>query len=228
MQINYEDKNVEIVRAPGAAEAATFTIVQNDHGRLVGFKLPLAGNPSWTVAYEDIGEITCLSKLQSPAGLVEEVEHKQEGHKLPEGGPYKTIPVVKTHTLKPGNQQPAIRTTYDYSEKNFFGYRDIKRWKRGEDNLYHVKDDYHYKATVSVEGGQTITYTYDKFHLMVEMHQKQNGKQITQSVTYHTKNDVPFAAQCPQFQLPKSVQTTCHTAARGPTRDEWTHHDFDE
>ncbi|UKZ85334.1 uncharacterized protein TrAFT101_001199 [Trichoderma asperellum] len=228
--INYEDPNVEIVRAPTSAEPATFTALVKG-GKLAEFWLPLKDKPrpKWVFDYETYGKNTCLSTITSPTGLVETVRYKSDGHKVPKGGPSAAVPYVIQHIAEPGNQQPAIRTLYSYSTTNFLGYGGIDSWKSGQDNLYRVRDDYTYNATVSADGGKETTYTYNKFHLLVKSQQVKDNKQITQSITYHAKENVAFEHQPPQFQLPKIVVTNYRNLSdQKLSRDEQTQHAFDE
>ncbi|KAF7912090.1 uncharacterized protein EAF01_001111 [Botrytis porri] len=228
LQINYRDPHVEIVHSPGAASLSTFTAVIRG-GQLQEFWLPLTDGAKWKFAYIAYGPLICLSNIRSPLGLVEEVTYNSSGFKVPPGGPYESIPVVRQHIIKPGNQQPAIKTLYDYGTNNFLGYGAVDHWKYGEDNLYRVRDNYTYTATVSVDGGQKTKYTYNKFHLIVETKRDLNGKQITQTVEYYVKPNVALVHQPPQFQLPKSVKTTyCDLANPSLFRDEITSHEFDE
>ncbi|KAI1248957.1 hypothetical protein MGN70_010160 [Eutypa lata] len=228
LRINYRDPHVEIVHSPGTTETATFTIVrQND--RLAEFWMPLEDNPKWKFTYETYGTITCISNVRTPTGLQEKILYKAQGHKLPSGGPYEYIPYAIEHTVDPGNQ-PTIRTLYSYSSNNFLGYGTVDKWKYNEDNLYRVTDTYQYTSTVSIDGGQKTTNTYNKFHLIVKTQQELDGKQITQSITYYAQPNTALANQPAQFQLPKSVQTTYSdsTALPESTRDELTQHRFDE
>ncbi|KAM0484450.1 hypothetical protein ACHAPX_001875 [Trichoderma viride] len=228
--INYNDPNVEIVRGPASAESVTFTALIKS-GKLAEFWLPLKDKlrPKWVFDYETYSKNTCLSTITSPIGLVETVRYKSDGHKVPKGGPSAAVPYVIQHIAEPGSQQPAIRTLYSYSTTNFLGYGGVDSWKSGQDNLYRVRDHYTYNATVSADGGQETTYTYNKFHLLVKSQQVKDRKQITQSITYHAKENVAFEHQPPQFQLPKTVVTNYRDLSdQKLSRDEQTQHDFDE
>ncbi|KAI9648647.1 hypothetical protein NHQ30_003285 [Ciborinia camelliae] len=228
LQIKYRDPHVEIVHSPNSTKPSTFTIVIRN-GQLQEFWLPLMNSPKWKFTYNSYGPLICLSNICSPLGLVEEVTYNSSGLSLPPGGPYKSLPVVRQHIIRPGNQQPAIKTLYDYSSNNFLGYGAVDKWKYGEDNLYRVRDSYQYNTTMSVDGGQKTKYTYNKFHLIVNTEQNQNGKQITQTVDYYAKPNIALEHQLPQFQLPKSVKTTYRDLATPwVSRDEWTYHEFDQ
>ncbi|KAL5591079.1 hypothetical protein FOBRF1_014636 [Fusarium oxysporum] len=228
LEIKYRVPRVEIVHARGAEDPTTFTILKQG-GRLREFQLPLDGAPKWRFDYQEFGAITCIDRVQGPTGLVEKLTYKAQGFKVPKGGPYSTLPTVSQHVLDPGNQQPAIRTIYSFSEKNFLGYDGVDQWKVNEDNLYRVRDDYRYTSKVSTDGGRTITNTYNKFHLVLKAVQEQSGKQIETVNTYYAKKDVPLEFQPPQFQLPQSIQTTYRDLANpASSRVEETQYAFDE
>ncbi|KAB8305008.1 hypothetical protein EYC80_004314 [Monilinia laxa] len=230
LEIKYRDPHVEIIHYAGTTEASIFTVVIRD-SQLQEFWLPLKDSTKWKFAYNTYGSLICLSNIRSPLGLVEEVTYDPSGLQLPLGGPYKYLPVVKQHIIKPGNQQPVIQTLYSYSKSsnNFLGFGAVDQWKYGEDNLYRVKDTYQYKSIVSVVGGQSIEYTYNKFHLMVRTEQVQEGKQITQTVEYYAKPNLALEHQAAQFQLPKIVKTKyCDLATPSVFRDELTYHEYDQ
>ncbi|KAJ7192348.1 hypothetical protein GGX14DRAFT_380251 [Mycena pura] len=230
--IDYNDSGADITRNPNTAEASTFTLAfAND--QLSKVKLPLEDGEtvqsSWTFTYEtfDNEGITCLSTVTSPIGLLEEVQYKEQGHQLPSGAPYAYIPYVISHTARPGNQQPAIETTYSFSDHNFLGYGGCNDWKDGQDNLYRVPDDYQYASTVQVTGGTLTQYTYNKFHLVFDTQQQQGTKQVTQSIT-SVKQQVCLGYQPAQYQLPKTVQVTYLDTATNASRVQTSQHVFDE
>lgn len=140
-KIQYSDASVDLIRSPGTGNASTLTVKLRNN-RLVEVSLPPEGDrrPSWKFAYETLGQITCMSRVESPAGLVEDVTHNATGHRLPTGAPYKTIPYVVSHTLRPGGGQPPIKTSYAFSDRNFLAYGAGYNWNDGEDNLYRARD----------------------------------------------------------------------------------------
>ncbi|UKZ66131.1 uncharacterized protein TrAtP1_007311 [Trichoderma atroviride] len=230
VEFRYADHQVEITRAPGTKEASTFTLILKDN-RLVQLQLPLQHGDSqaWKFRYEDFGQFTCLSGVTSPLGLVEEVEHRADGHLLPHGAPYQAIPYVVSHISKPMNQQPPIKTIFKYSAENFLGYRSNFDWTQDEDNLYHARQEYEYSSTVQVVGGARTKYIYNKFHLILRTERQQGAKMVTQTTTYYAMS-VPFELQPPQYQLPKSVRTEyLDKASKGLlSRSEICNYVFDE
>ncbi|KAI0878580.1 hypothetical protein GGS24DRAFT_517731 [Hypoxylon argillaceum] len=228
-KIKYLDARVHMIRSPGTGQASTLTAKLRNN-RLMEISLPPEGaeTPSWKFAYETCGQITCLARVKSPAGLVEDVTHNPTGHQLPDGAPYKTIPYVVSHTQRPGGQQPPIKTTYSFSARNFLAYAAGFNWKEGQDNLYRARADYQYTSEVTVEGGPRLKYTYNKFHLIASTEQRKGTKQVTQAITYHLVEGAAFQDQPAHYQLPKTTQTTYQDGSSGATRAESTQHDFDD
>ncbi|EEP81062.1 conserved hypothetical protein [Uncinocarpus reesii 1704] len=227
LTINYNDARATITRSPDTAEASTFTLIRKN-GRLAEVQSPLQGIPPWKFEYETFGQICCLKKITSPSGLQEEVSHKEKGHYLPKGAPYRTVPYAISHISRPLNNQPAIKTYYSYSASNFLGYDSGFDWKDGEDNLYRAHENYQYTTTVQINQGPETKYTYNRFHLIVSSRRRQNTKQVTQTVAYYMLPTGAFSAQPAQYQLPKSVQTVYEDTLANTHRTETTQYVFDE
>ncbi|KAE8353323.1 hypothetical protein BDV28DRAFT_148202 [Aspergillus coremiiformis] len=227
LQIVYTDAQVRITRAPNTTEASSF-LLQRRNSQLVELQLPLEDREAWKFVYQTVNQLSCLTSVTSPAGLLEEVTYKQIGHRLPKGAPYQSIPYVISYTVRPGNQQPPIKTAYSYSDRNFLAYNGGYDWKNGQDNLYLVPNDYQYSSIVQVEGGLETQYAYNKFHLLVSTQQRQGSKQVTQTITYHALANTEFAAQPAQYQLPKRIETTYRDTASGASRTETIQQTFDE
>ncbi|TGO18043.1 hypothetical protein BPAE_0398g00060 [Botrytis paeoniae] len=226
-QIDYGDSQVNITRAPNTPEASTFTLTLGN-GQLQELSLPIKDKPSWEFTYQTYDPMVYLTSVTSPTGLVEEMNYKEQGHSLPTGAPYQTIPYVISYASRPGNGQPAITTTYSYSDRNFLAYDGDIDWRDGEDTLYLTPDDYQYSSTVQVEGGTLTTYTYDKYHLLITSKQQKEGKSVTKSITYFAIPSSGFDDQPPQYQLPKSIETTYEDTDSQATRKEISSHTFDE
>ncbi|RPA93710.1 hypothetical protein L873DRAFT_1815418 [Choiromyces venosus 120613-1] len=229
LEIKYTGGQVDIIRAPNTTEVSTFTLVRKND-RLVELKLPLEDGtqPSWKFVYETFDQITCLSRVTSPSGLLEEVNHKREGHRLPNRAPYKTIPYVISHIIRPDSQQPPVKTLYSYSDHNFLAYNAGHDWNDGDDNLYRARADYQYTSTVKVETGPQTKYTYNKFHLIVGTEQQQGTKQVVHTITYYALTHTAFKDQPAQYQLPKTVQITYLDTISQASRTETIQHVFDE
>lgn len=223
LEVKYGTSQVDIIKAPNTSEAASFSLIlRNNH--LTEIRLPSEGG-SWKFAYEAFGH---LKQVDSPSGLVEEIRYRQQGHRLPTGAPIQALPYVISHTSRPGIEQPAVTTSYTYSDYNFFGYGGSLNWRNGEDNLFSTRDEYQYTSTVQVQGGSQTKRTYNKFHLLVSSEEQKGSKQVIQKMTYHAVPFAKFDNQPPQYQLPKTVEVTYRDAATGASRIETSHHAFDE
>ncbi|RAL59413.1 hypothetical protein DID88_006787 [Monilinia fructigena] len=223
LEVKYGTSQVDIIKAPNTSEAASFSLILRNN-RLTEIRLPCEG-ASWKFAYETFGH---LKQVNSPSGLVEEIRYRQLGHRLPTGAPILALPYVISHTSRPGIEQPAVTTSYAYSDYNFFGYGGSLNWRNGEDNLFFTRDEYQYTSTVQIQGGSQTKRTYNKFHLLVSSEEQKGSKQVIQKMTYHAVPFAKFETQPPQYQLPKTVEVTYRDAATGASRKETSHHVFDE
>ncbi|KAL7943486.1 RHS repeat protein [Trichoderma barbatum] len=227
LEIEYGTAHVNIIRAPNTSEASTFAITRVNN-QLRELRLPLAGAPSWEFIYHEYGGMLYMNQITSPSGSVENVQYKEQGHRLPEGAPLQSIPYVISHTAHPGVGQPPIRTLYNYSDKNFLAYGGSHQWRDGEDNLYRSPDDYEYWSIVQIEGGDQTKHRYNKFHLMISSEQQNGTKKVTQTTTYHALPFTSFKDQPAQYQLPKTVETTYQDISSKEYRKETSQHVFDE
>ncbi|OOF91981.1 hypothetical protein ASPCADRAFT_9383 [Aspergillus carbonarius ITEM 5010] len=228
LTVDYESTTRKLVRVPNTPEESAFQI-QLQANRLKTLSLPLP-NASWTFDYLKLGQNVCITHITSPTGLVEEIFHKAEGHKLPTGAPMSYLPHVTVHTEKPGQSQPSITTRYEFSANNFLGYDGGFRWRDGEDNLYRSRDDYQYTSTATVDGGSMTKNTYNRFHLIVCSEQKKGSTTVLDSMEYYATDHGPFEGQPPQCHLPKTIEklfvdNNGHTPR---SRSETTQLEYDE
>jgi YD repeat-containing protein len=167
----------------------------------------------------------------SPTGLVEEIAYDSSGHKLPPKAPMDAIPYVVQYTVKLGNGQPNIVTSYEFSDKNYLGYDGGFEWGDDQDNLYRTSQDYEYSSTMTVDGGTLTTNVYNHFHLLVSSERRKPGKgphRVTQTIDYYAQIPGDFEDQVPQFQLPKMTETRYEDSSTGATRTEKTAQEYDE
>ncbi|PLB53948.1 RHS repeat protein [Aspergillus steynii IBT 23096] len=215
--------NTTITRAPGTAEAATFTLVKRNN-QLTELRLPPDGSPAWKFTYATAG----LTNVTSPTGATEDISYKTAGFLLPSGAPVSSIPYVVSHTVRPFHGQPAVQTTYSYSDRNFLGYGGGRNWTNDGDNLYLTPAAYEYSSTVQVVGGTTTTRTYNKFHLLVSSQEQKGTKQLTEATTYYALTNTAFDSQPAQYQLPRTQTTTYRDTSTGASRTEATQFTFDD
>lgn len=157
LEIEYTFFMIRITRAPGTAKVSIFTLVLRNN-QLVRLNLPGPNATTWIFTYQNVSSITCLRQVISSIGLIEQLNYRERGHRLPHGAPFDSVPYVISHTVLPGSQQPRMTTFYTYSDFNFLGFGGGRNWNDGEDNLFFVPHDYQYTATVSEKGGAIVRY----------------------------------------------------------------------
>jgi RHS repeat-associated protein len=226
LRIEYNKSKAEVIRAPGTIGTSTLTLTQNKSKLLDQLQLPLEEG-FWRFTYQELGETTCLIKVSSPTGLIEELQYDDKSHIMPNRGPHQYIPCVIQHTIRPGNLQPPIITKYSYSDQNFLAYKGVRDWKQGEDNLYRAGNTYQYSVTVQILGGRRTKYVYNKFHLLIGIQQQQGTNSITTNIEYNALDDASFQHQSSTYQLPTKIQTT-YMDSNGNSRTETTQFAFDD
>jgi RHS repeat-associated protein len=234
LEMDYSAFSPKIIRYPNTTEESVLRFQLKDN-RLANLVLPLSDKPSWAFeygGYKECGQSVCITQLISPTGLIEMMAYNLCGHKLPPGAPMASIPYVGQHTVKPGNNQPDIVTTYKFSDTNYLGYGGSNHWRDGEDNLYQISCDYEYWSRVTVEGGMEVTSTFNHFHLLVlseKRKQNKGAKKIKERYTYYAKIPDLFACQVPQLQMPKVIERTYEEdGCSRPARVETTQQEYDE
>ncbi|MEX5506350.1 RHS repeat domain-containing protein [Pseudomonas putida] len=193
------------------------------NGALSQIDLPAEAGGNWRFEYTTAFGLTCLAKVSTPFGSVEDIrygENGDTGHLLPGGGTRTAIPRVTSHTVNPGAGQPAVKTTYTYTilqggiqaPNNFVGNGSGVSWRDdGEDNLYRARSTYLYGSTAHQWGKgedgndqvlRTTQRTYNRFHLQVSEVVLQGNNQLVSSTTYHGDVATEFDNQPSNFQLP--------------------------
>jgi RHS repeat-associated protein len=226
LRIEYTESKTDVIRAPGTIETSTLTLIQNSTKLLDQLQLPLEEG-FWSFTYKKVEKVTCLIKVKSPTGLIEDMQYDEKGHRMPSKGPYQHIPCIAQHTLRPGNMQPPIVTKYSYSDQNFLAYKGVPDWKQGEDNLYRAGNTYQYSVSAQILGGRQTKYTYNKFHLLIRIRQQKGKNSLTTEIEYHALNDTSFQHQPATYQLPKKIQTA-YSNADGSSRTETNQYTFDD
>lgn len=190
--------------------------------------LPSHDDGSWRLFYENSAStqnMTCLRRVETPLGGIETITYDDAGHQLLTGAPVARIPRVKTHTVDPGANQPALTTTYSYPKgRNFLGFGSGLNWEKDKDNLYRAGSDFTYEVELSEASEGTelrkSSYRYNRHHLLILQTTAQYGDVIddvtedackqdwhiqeTETV-YHENPNVSFEYQQNNFQLPKTV-----------------------
>jgi len=193
------------------------------NGELSQIDLPAEAGGNWRFEYTTAFGLTCLKKVSTPFGSVEDIRYGEDGdtgHLLPGGGTRMAIPRVTTHTVNPGAGQPSVKTTYTYTilqggiqaPNNFVGNGSGVSWRDdGEDNLYRAPSTYQYGSTAHLwrkgkdDNDQllrTTQRTYNRFHLQVSEAVLQGNNRLVNSTAYHGSVATDFDKQPDNFQLP--------------------------
>lgn len=214
---------------PGTDCASTVKLkLSND--QVTSVHLPEGG--IWSLVYEPVGGLDCLTQITSPLGAVERISYQDDGHRFPPEAPLRTIPYVTSHTLFPGQHRPAITTNYAFSQTNFLGFQDDDiRWSRDGDTLYQSTADYQYSSTQTLMDGskvhRSIQRTYNKYHLLVSEVATCNQSVVSQAIEYHLESGKRFDQQPAQLRMPKIQTLRYQNRKTGAFREEVTSTAFD-
>ncbi|WP_288440830.1 sugar-binding protein [uncultured Pseudomonas sp.] len=188
---------------------------------------PSANKGSWRLQYQHIAyerdrNLAVLRKVDNPAGGSETIEYEHGekfGHRFP-GDVHPALPRVKRHLFEPGAGQPAMLTTYAYSDNNFLGRgaAGVSWVDNGLDNLYKFTGsefEYYTQATHYLHADlpenapeqvvKTVTQYYNRFHLMTRQVNAQNKHVHEVATKYHETPGLPFSQQVKFFQMPDTV-----------------------
>lgn len=226
LALKYTDSRVIIDTHPGAgADNQPFLryMLELRNRALVEVKLPPAVGGNWRFAYTTARGLTCLARVSTPSGAVEEVrygENNDPGHLLPGTQPQRVFPRVTTHEVKPRADQPPLKTTYTYThfdEENnievahsFVGSNSNVSWRDdGEDNLYRAPSSYRYSVTAHYWKAGKIarkqTQTFNRYHLLTKQTLEEDGHIEETETVFHERPGISFDAQPRYFQLPKTI-----------------------
>jgi RHS repeat-associated protein len=220
---------VTLTQYPGTDREARFVLVlSNDE--VSSIALPTGG--AWYLTYERVGNLRCVTQVDSPLGAREFIGYQEVGHQFPPGSPLRSMAYVISHTVYPRQNQPAITKSYEYSQTNFLGFDDDDiRWSPEGDTLYQSSSDYRYTSTESLMAGARVqsstVRTYNKYHLLLSQATTCNQSVTSESTEYYVDPNKSFQAQPAQFRLPK-VQTLRYENRQNKTfREEVTRTEFD-
>lgn len=220
---------VTLTQYPGTVCEAKF-ILRLINSSVVSIDMPTGG--SWKLVYESYAGRSYLKQVDSPLGARELIGYQEAGHRFPRGGPSGSIPQVNSHTVFPRHTQPAITTTYEFTDNNFLGYNaEAIRWSEEGDNLYQAAGDYRYASTerLMLEGKvhSSTVRTYNKYHLQVSQVTTCKKMITSQFIDYHLDPRKSFSQQPAQFRLPKAQTVRYENRETGKSRDEVVRTEFD-
>jgi len=226
LSVTYENNLITYHLHPDFGETR-YEVALKDR-RVERVTLPSHDRGSWRFKYESnpsTQNMTCLTRVETPQGSIETITYDDDGHQLLAGAPVARIPRVKTHTVDPLANQPALTTTYSYpNDRNFLGFGSGLNWEKDKDNLYRASSDYFYEVHLSEasEGKELrkASYRYNRHHLLTLQTTAQYGDVIedvtedarkqdwhiqeTETV-YHEIPNVGFEYQLNNFQQPYTV-----------------------
>lgn len=225
LALKYTDGRVTIDAHPGAgADDLPFMryMLELQNRALVEIKLPPEVGGNWRFGYTSVHGLTCLAKVSTPLGAVEEIRYGEDdpGHLLPGTQPQRFLPRVTTHEVKPRADQPPLKTTYTYKhfdealgiwqDNSFVGSNSGITWRDdGEDNLYRAQSSYRYSVTAHYwKAGKVArkqTQTFTPYHLLTLQMLEQDGHVEETETVFHQIAGTSFEDQPRYFQLPKTI-----------------------
>ncbi|MHC8320136.1 RHS repeat domain-containing protein [Pseudomonas sp. GB2N2] len=192
---------------------ATFTLHLEGEW-MTRISLPTANGAGWRFLYGLERDQLCIKEVWTPFGAHETIQYNDGGHGIPGTGNYLNLPRVTDHRTDPGGGREAIVRKFTYSDNgnNFLGRNASISWDEdGLDNLYKVTGLYQYETTESLIVAsvpvQTVTRTFNRFHLLTRQVTTQGTHQQSVTTTYYANDTDPFDRQELRFQLPRKVDT---------------------
>ncbi|MFJ4433952.1 RHS repeat domain-containing protein [Pseudomonas sp. NPDC089395] len=226
LELKYTEGRVTIDAHPGAGgngQPFMRYMLELTNRALVEVKLPPEVGGNWRFGYTTAFGLTCLAKISTPLGAVEEIRYGEDndtGHVLPGSQPRRVLPRVTSHVVKPRADQPPLKTTYTYKhcdpennlevDHSFVGSNSNVSWRDdGEDNLYRAQSSYRYSVTAHYwKEGQVArkqTQTFNRYHLMTLQTLEEEGHIEETETVFHELPGNSFDDQPRFFQLPKTI-----------------------
>jgi YD repeat-containing protein len=189
----------------------------------------LSTSQGWTLEY-DFHNIFLqrfpLCKISYPTGLTEVATY---GEKMMVGTQQglASFPAVSRFTRIPGNGQPAMNTTYRYSQgRNYLGGGKAVL-NPDRDTVYEVGGGYTYITYETDELTKRITTReYNNFHLQVSEKSELQGGITEHKTTFSLETGVVFEKQPSIFQLPKQQVVSYESV--GEKREETSSFSYDD
>lgn len=222
------DTQILLTQYPDTEDELTIILaLEND--RVTTVHLPTGDK--WTLEYQIIGEMSCLSQVDSPMGAREIITYTEIGHSFPPLAPMESMPCVSSHTVYPQQNQPALVTEYEFSDANFLGAGAGFNWSEAVDNLASAPADYVYSSTQNIlldgQVHHSTVRTYNKFHLLLSQITTCADAVTSELFEYHLDHAKSLAEQPPQFRLPRVMTRRYENSSSGISRDEITQTEFD-
>ena len=228
LKVAASDNQVALTQYPGTVAETRITLFLTDE-RISTIRLPTG--EEWTLQYEIIGGLGCLTQVDSPRGAREVIGYTEDGHLLPPLAPMHSMPCVSSHKVYPQYGQPAILTEYAFSDANFLGFGGEFSWSEEGDNLDAAASDYVYTSTENLMLDGQIHHstlrTYNRFHLLQSQITTCADAVTSDLMEYPLEPGKSIAGQPPQFRLPRAMTRRYKNSKTGHSRDEVTLTEFD-
>lgn len=196
LRLSYFAGNCHLIQYPDDNGNLLHVDIEYRNNRITRISLPWAQNARTEAAYT-INYITLqnnypgIQEFRTPTGSREVIQYNATGLPVTMTN---SLPCVVSTTTHPGNGQPAMIQTWQYSQNtNFTGFSSGRTHIDPEqDNLYLVTGNYTYTTIenhlVNNQVAISITRDYNRFHLMTREETVQDGRRHTKRYVY---NDVP-------------------------------------
>ncbi|PQQ26017.1 hypothetical protein C6H64_18740 [Photorhabdus luminescens] len=229
LKLNYSGNNCTSVEYPDDNNISAKIAFDYRNDYLITVTVPYdASGPidsaRFKMTYQTLkGIFPVISAFRTPTGYVELVSYKENGHKVTDS---ESIPYAAALIIQPGNGQPAISKSYEYSSvHNFLGYSSGRTsFDSSQDNLYLVTGKYTYSSIERVLDGQNVISVtervFNKFHLMTKEARTQDNKRITTEITYNEDPSKSFSEQPENLQQPSRVLTRYTDLQTNTSREE--------
>ncbi|WP_039055443.1 RHS repeat-associated core domain-containing protein [Enterobacter sp. Bisph1] len=218
LRMSYFGSTCNLIQVPDSTGQLLNIDLTYQNNLLTGVSLPYLPSARTTAGYtinyaQFANNFFCIDRFRTPSGSVEVIQYNATGIRITMSN---SVPCVTGSTINPGNGQPPIITTYQYSQStNFTGFSSGRTHIDPEqDNLYLVNGVYNYSSTESKHVGanvvSTTTRTYNRFHLLTREETTHTGKRLIKINSYNETAGVDFYRQPPNLQL-VAEETIIHT-----------------
>ncbi|HCG6670478.1 TPA: RHS repeat protein [Vibrio parahaemolyticus] len=116
-----------------------------------------------------------IKSFTHPTGLIEQIFHNLDGHRLPDGAPTTFLPCVSRYEKHPGMGQPTEIRSYLYSATNYLGNAGVSHWNPERDNTFYTSSNYQYSSVETLPNGVIVERFFNRYHLQTKETFSRNG-----------------------------------------------------
>lgn len=230
LRLSYSGVNCHLIQYPDDNGSMLQINLVHRNNLLTSISLPYAQGAqavaSFTLSYITLqNEFLCIQEFKTPAGATEVIQYNATGLRVTMQG---TLPCVTTTSLNPGNGQPSIVKSWQYSQNtNFTGFSSGRTHIDPEqDNLYLVTGNYFYSSTETLllnsAPASSTTRQFNRFHLLVSEETVCDGKKVSKQYVYNELPGLNYYQQPLNLPLPAEITVTYQDMATGRSRQEKT------